>query len=294
MSGPKRSSYSFGQAVYNALKAQRQHERQRQINDIRDRIRRSEELLDRCHHEFGVDADQLIKLTKTWIAQAEQDCNGDLRLAWRGVNGIEKYIQSQIQVLEKLKAASDRVTEQERIKADIKRQEERKKFLADQILTYFDDLGELYPWLLNPGVTQRIEMFRNALTVNPENEETLNKINDFKAQFGKLVEKYESEQDQKRYLKKTLSEIIEADEGGEGGSIVGSFEGVPIKIYLDTNDQKLTFDLPDNGTCKPNITRLVHRFEDAGINLGPVQIIQTGEVLQHGEAEFDDPHSSKA
>jgi len=294
MSGPKRSSYSFGQAVYDSIKAQRRHEHQRQINEIRDRIRRSEELLDHCSHEFGADAEHLIKLTKTWIAQVDQDCNGDLRLAWRGVNGIDKYIQSQIQELEKLRTARDRIREQERIKADTKREEERKRFLADQILTYFDDLGELYPQLLNPGVTQRLELFRNALTVNPENEETLNKINDFKAQFGKIVENYESEQDQKRYLKQTLSEIIEADEGGEGGSIVGRFEGVPIKIYLDPNDQELIFDLPDNGTCKPSITRLIHRFEVAGINLGLVQIIQTGEVLQPGEAEIDDPHSSKA
>ena len=295
MSGPKDSPFRIRSSINEMLREERLRERSRQVIELRSRIQISRELMQRVCEEYHELAEHLNSLVNTWISQAEMDINGDLRIAFRGVNGIESYIRKQVPILAEQKARKEQLQEKERLEQEKRREEERKKLLIEQRMKYFDDMKELYPQLINPGIEQRVALFKNALMVNPENEDTLEKMNSFKIQFGKLVEEYELELSKDKYLRKTLSDIIGNDEAGEGGaSMSGRFEGVPLTVELDSKDSTLRFEFPDDGSCKPNVSRLVQSFQDAGIGLGPIRIIKTGEVISIDHANLNDRNKTKA
>lgn len=295
MSGPKRSSYTYRDRIYEELREKRRQERQRQLSEIQSNIKHVNDLLKQCLRTYGDQTNQLVLIVKSRIEQVEHDCRGDLRLAWSGVRGVEDYLQTQMSILKKRKMEHDLELEKKRIEEEKQREEERKRTLANMHIKYFDELKEIYPQLVNPGIVQRIELFREALSINPENLETLERMNEFKTQFAKIVDDYEFEQDKLRYLKKTLEDIIETDgSDGNNGSITGSYEGVPVTIDLDSQSNSIVFDFPDDGSCKPNIKRLIKSLEDVGISLGPIEIIKTGEIVHNSTLATNDIHRARA
>jgi len=90
---------------------------------------------------------------------------------------------------------------------------------------FFDDLKAQYPTLYNEGVAQRVELFRNALEVNIENQNTIEQIANFKEVMIQRIEEYEKKQDELAYVKTSLAEIIGAEP--DGNSMSGTSTGAP-------------------------------------------------------------------
>ncbi|MCB5252584.1 MAG: hypothetical protein PHY24_00725 [Candidatus Cloacimonetes bacterium] len=298
MSGPKRSRWNTNRQVFEQLRQQRTQERQRQITEIHAGLRAVQHKLKTIKEDIGESANYLDKWVKIWSLQAESDCAGDLRNAWNGLHGIESYLDKQHADLQKRRAKRQARLAEEQHKAELKKQEEERiQALIRHRLQYFDDICAAYPQLVNQGVQQRIDLFRQALSANPDNKDTLAKIQDFKLKFEEIVSKHELDKAQRDYLMKTLAEIIRpGDEasGADSEGLTGSFEGTPIKIVLDPQDNQITFDLPDDGSCKPNIAKLLSKIEAAGIKLGHLQVLKTGEVLHYDRSEHNEQHTTRA
>lgn len=311
MSGPKRSNYSIGPSIADRLTIQRQQEQKRQQDEIRARIRdinkRVDVLSKSSNYIYTVHVLSMVGLWMPTHTTIEYD---DPRIVSRSLTEIENFLSLQEDNLKQAKqreaerqrlAAQRRaeMEEQKRLQKEQKRlQEEKlrqeaelKAAFVQQKLKYFDDMRSEYPQLINAGIEQRMELYRNALSSNPENSDTLEKLAEMRKVCNKIIEDHLAEQDKKNYLVKTLKKIVGADEdqdGGDGG-ISGTLNGAPISVSFVPNSNEIIFNTPEDGSCKPQIGTLTKQLASAGIDLGPIRVVRTGEMLNRDSNEYSSP-----
>ncbi|MDY0151676.1 MAG: hypothetical protein RBS43_05335, partial [Candidatus Cloacimonas sp.] len=259
--------------------------------DIRAELALIRKRVDKITQKDRTQAIYLENRIRSWIEDVEIYSHDDLRLAWRSLKGIKTYLQQQEDRIEESLRNKQRANELARLEEE--RQEEHKRARDAALakhLEFFTAIQEEYPELISEGVRQRLDVFREALSVNLVNQDTLKRIEDFKADFRLLVEKHQDELAQHEYLKKVLQEAVEgtAEDGPDGeSSITGIIKGSPIKFVIKPKSNEIRLDTPDDGSCKTNIQTLITSLGNKGIQLGPIQIIKTGEMIHSQSLEND-------
>jgi len=291
MSGPKKSQWQIRQEQLEKIRREREAERKKQTAEIRTELDQIRKRINKIAQTDRIQAKNMETRIQSWIDDVENYCHDDLRLAWRGIKGIKTYIQQQEDRIEESvrnKRQADELARQEE-----ERQEKQKQALdaaVERHLEYFSAIQEEYPELISEGVRQRLDIFRDALSVNLENQDTLKKIDDFKAQFRQLVDKHQDELAQHEYLKKVLREAVggtNEDSPDGDSSVTGIIHGSPIKFVIKSKSNEIRIDTPDDGSCKKTIQQIITTLGNKGIQLGPIQIIKTGEMIHSQSLEHD-------
>jgi len=283
MSGPKKSQWQIRQEQFEKIRKEREANRQRQAQQIRAELALIQTSLKRLAQKDKTHAQYVDTRVKVWISDVESHSNDDLRLAWRGLKGIQVFVKQQDEKLDDL--IKSRQREAELAKLEAERIAEQKRVLDAALAThfdYFDAIEAEYPELINEGVKQRIENFRAALSVNIQNPQTIQQVQSFKAQFKQLVKEHEEELAKFDYLKEVLKKAVNGkqEESGDGAtSLSGIVNGSPIKVHIKAKSSEIRFDTPDDGSCKKAMQTILHQLDRDGIQLGPIQIVKTGEVM---------------
>ncbi|MCB5261251.1 MAG: hypothetical protein LHW64_08770 [Candidatus Cloacimonetes bacterium] len=294
MSGPKKSTWQINRERQEQLQKRRLQERQRLTAQVTLELVHAHSRLKSCQKEFGNSADYIVSRVSQWIEEAELNCVFNPRIAQNGLKGINIFLDSQIQNLkEKSRQAQQAEAEAQKLRVE----EERKMQKALQYTRFFDDLAELYPNVINAGIAERIELYKQALIANPENQDTIRQLEDFKLKLKEIIETYEIQQAQYQHLRAALGKIITAEgtaPDDPGGSFTGVLNGSPVTITLDPQGHQITFDIPEGGNCKASILKLVRSLEKDGIDLGPIQVLRTGEILNDNYLQDPDSIRTKS
>lgn len=266
MSGPKKSYYEIREEEYQRRKAEQRAKRKAQINDIHIQLNDIENRVAKLLNN-GVNID----IIDSWINQAK-DTNGDLRDCFRQIRGINNYLSNKENLLKQKQKK-------------LAKEEEQKKLYQEKINTIISSLDEVksdYSEILNDGIKQRVELFKNSIKSNPDNPNTLKQIENFKQTLFKQYEEYETQKEDTKYVANIFSNALggNIDESENGSlSISGSIDGVPISVKLNKNNKNIDFDTPIDGSCKGGLDALQKKLNSANINLGAIKVLKTGQTI---------------
>jgi len=260
MSGPKISPYEL-------RRREKEKKRQEQIREINSRINKIKNRLFDLQREYQDLASDLVKDINRQISYIS--INGDLRIAFKQLRRIENILQEEERILKEDKAFYDKA----------KTEKQRKIKKAQNLLSELENIENEYKEIINDGIEQRIENFKKAVKLNPDNEKLLSQIEDFEANLSKMYAEFLEKEENKRYVANAFSEILGGNvEGGDGGLFIeGNIDGVPIKVRVE--DRNINFDTPENGSCEKAMEKIVKELEDKEIKLGPIKVLKSGKVL---------------
>lgn len=285
MSGPKKSSYEIRQEIREERARERQRKRESQIRDIEDQIRQYQRELDKLEKKYGTIALNVVNNVQKWLDDVHRATNNDLRDCWRGLKGVENYLSKQEKKLSKIKKRYDIQAQKEKEAEEQRQLKEERKALQeakiDTILASLNSVIQEYAEILNDGIKQRVELFSNSIKTNPDNQNTLKQIEQFKSQLSKQYEEYMNKKDETLYVAETLSQALGGDmqEGSDGSmSISGMIEGVDISVRLHLNSNDMDIDTPLDGSCKRGLDALIHKLGEANIDLGAVKVVKSGQI----------------
>jgi len=274
MSGPKRTTWQIRQEEYRRLKEQQARNRQRQIDEINLKIR---ELRKAC--------EKLPQHSKAIVNQwlNEIDTSGDLRICFRRIRGVKNYLSSQEQKLKK--QAKERMAFEQKQK-ELELQRELQKQRINSLVEDLEAIKDDYKEILNDGIIQRVELFKNSIKTNPNNNSVLKQIDDFKLQLNKLYQEYIDKQEQREYVAESFAKIlnthIDKDDNGNF-EVNGKIDGVSISVSLPSDSNHIELDTPTDGSCKRGLKALQDKLLQADIDLGVIQVLKTGEVLNQNK-----------
>ena len=278
MSGPKKSSYEIREEIRARREAERRQRREAQIREIEERIYQYEQQLIELERKYGHIALNVSTNIQNWLSEVKVNIDGDLRDCWRGLKGVENYLNKQEKKLKIIKQKND-------AKEQMRQQAEEEKALhqakIDTILESLESISQEYKEILNDGIRQRIEIFSKSIKANPDNQNTLNQIQKFKSQLSRQYEEYQNKKEDTEYVANTLSKALGGNiKKGNDGSITinGSIEGVQISVHMHQNSKDINMDTPTDGSCRQGLDALVKKLHDANINLGPIKVLKTGQV----------------
>jgi len=260
MSGPKISPYEL-------RRREKERKRQEQIKEINTRINEIKSKLFDLQKKYKDLANDLIKNINRQLAYIST--SGDLRVAFRQLRKIENTLKEEEKILKEDKAFYDKLEREKQIK--------NKK--AQMLLEELENIENEYKEIINDGIKQRIDSFKKAVKLNPENENLLNHIEEFEARLSKMYGEYLEQEENKRYVADVFSEILGGNvEGGDGGLFVeGNIDGVPIKVRVE--DKDIHFDTPEDGSCIKAMDKIVKELEKKEVHLGPIKVLKSGKIL---------------
>lgn len=278
MSGPKKSHWEIRQEIIAKRRAEKIAKRQRQIKEIKDELKNCQNILNDLEKEFGALPQYLKNNINKWTREVELNLNGDLRDSFRALRGIKKYLNNQKSILSK--------RAKERLEEELKEQklQEEKRLKEAKINSIIESLEEIksdYSEIMNEGIEQRVELFKNSIKLNPDNPNTIKQIEQFKNRLYKLYEEHLEQKENVQYVADTFANILNGDlkEDKEGLSISGSIDGVPISVKLHQNSNSIDFDTPLDGSCKRAMEEIQKELNRANINLGEIKVLKTGQIL---------------
>ncbi len=221
--------------------------------------------------EEDSEAKALLENPTEQIAQAQKLSATDPKAAEERVERVTRYLASKQDVFDEI---SQRI---------------RKQELAKQAIANLESIREDYAPVVTEGVEQRIALFKKALEVNPENPQIVEQIVQMREQLSRAMDEYEQKQDEFDYIKSVFSDVLGSDpeESGDGASIAGMIEGVPIKVTLRSDSHTIDMDTPTDGSCRAGIDAMLQKLESANVSLCPIRVRNTGEILQsHTQKTF--------
>jgi len=267
MSGPKKSYYEIREEEYQKRKEKQRAKRKNQINDINSKLDIIKNRVD-ILEKNNIDISQV----NVWINDVKNNTQGDLRDCFRQIKGIENYLSKKENLLKQKQEKLAKEEEQKRV------YQEKINIIIDGL----DDVKNDYKDILNDGIIQRVELFKNSIKANPDNPNTLKQIDNFKQNLFKQFQEYQTQQDDSKYVANIFSDAL----GGnidkiddETLSISGSIDGVPISVKLNKNSKNIDFDTPMDGTCTKGLDALQKKLNNANINLGAIKVLKTGQTL---------------
>ena len=267
MSGPKKSSWQIQREREEARRKERALERQRQVDEIKNRISNCINELNNLKNKYPELIKNVERNINEWIKETQNSLSGDLRDSFRKIRGIENYLSEQ----------KDNLKDKQRVLEAKRIIEEKKRMITNSL----DDLKNDYKNIMNDGIIQRIEAFKKSININVENKNTFKQIEDFKKQLFKMEEEYLEKQENTKYVADKFSEILGANinKSDDNFTIKGDIEGVPITVKLNTKNNNIDFDTPVNGSCKKAMETIQKKLSDCNINLGEIKVVNTGELL---------------
>ena len=212
-----------------------------------------------------------------WLLEAEAVLESEPRTVLNTLKGIENYL-----------------TGKESVFADL-RQQKLIEEKTERLVISINSIREDYQEILTPGIEQRIELFSKSIRTNPDNPQTLKQIDIFRTQLAAEMEKHEEQGDSLKYIEEVFSDALGGSPAvGEDGSsiIAGTIEGVPITVSIDKKSNNIHLDTPTDGSCKSGMNALVTKLEKAHINLGPIRIINSGEIINNKTSSYQNSRHS--
>jgi acetolactate synthase small subunit len=263
MSGPKISPYEL-------RRRERERKRKAQIQEINERLNDITKILDKFIKTYGTIANSVVKKARKEINIIKNSLSGDLRVAFRNLRKLEEFIKNEEKYLIEEKNYQDK----------LKQEKQRKERIINSVISELEELKE-YKEILNDSILQRIESFKKAIKLNPDNENLLNQIDNFKSQISKMYSEYLEKIENTKYVAKSFEEILNSSANEEDGgfSISGNIDGVPIKVKLNMKDNNIHFDTPDNSSCIGVMDKIQKELQKRDINLGPIKVLKTGKIL---------------
>ena len=260
MSGPKISTYEL------RIREQ-ERKRQEQIREINLRLNKIKLKLQDFQREYNDLARDVIRDLMRQISYIS--VKGDLRVAFRNLRKLENRIKEEEQLLK----------EEKEFQEKIKLEKKRKELKAKELLKNLEEIENEYKEILNENIKNQLQTFKKAIKLNPDNENLLNQIENFENRLSNMYAEYLEQEENKRYVAKTFSEILGGGVNeGDGGLVVsGNLDGVPIKVRIEDNN--LHFDTPENGSCVRTMEKIVKELENKEVYLGPIKALKTGKVL---------------
>jgi len=269
MSGPKRSTWRIRQERWERLRREREKRRAAQVTEITDR-------LDQARKRLAGIGDSAVVLE--WIQEAEEALDDDLREAWRGLRGIERYLDH---AEERQRQARLRQERRRREEEEARRLEARRQAKIQRLQEELDALAEEARPVLTPGIEQRLKLFSTALRTNPDNADTLKQLADFKRQLGQFLDEHEEKQQRLALMREALVGALNgrAETGADGAfSVSGTIGGVSIRARIGSGSE-IHFDTPADGSCRQAMKDLQERLGEQGVELGPIRVLNTGQTI---------------
>jgi len=260
MSGPKISPYEL-------RRIEKERKKQEQIREINSRVEEIKNRLFDLQTEYKELANDLVRDINSQINYIST--SGDLRVAFRQVRKIENILKE-----------GERILKEDRVFYDkVKIEKERQMKKAQTILNELENIENEYKEIINDGIKQRVESFKKAVKLNPDNKNLLSQIEAFEGNLSKMYAEFLEKEENKRYVADTFSDILGGNvEKGDGGLFVeGSIDGVPIKVRVE--DRNINFDTPEDGSCESAMTKIVKELENREIKLGPIKALKSGKVF---------------
>ena len=259
MSGPKKSSYEIRM---ERIRAQRAAKREKQKNEILNRLNEVRKIA----NEIG---DNKIY---NWIKDIENSLNFDLRDSFRSLKRLENYAKNQQIIYQDLQAY-----EKAKQKQDDSIKEEKTKYLLETLENIKNDYKEI----VNDAILQRVEIFQQAIKANPDTQNTLKQIEQFKTQVAQMYENYLDKKESTEYVANAFQNILDGnvDKKGDNYTIEGQINGVNIKVKLNTKTNDINFDTPHTSKCSLAMQEIVNKLESQDVKLGAIKVLQTGQML---------------
>jgi len=290
MSGPKKSQYEIRQEIYQARKEAQRAKRQKQVSQINNELIQASDDLMNLQIIYGDLAYTTVMKVNEWISELKNNINGDLRDTWRSLNGIKNYLSKQDSRLNNLMREREKRFEKNEMEEEVKLQklqkiEEEKAIYQAKIettISFLSDIKSDYKDIINDGIRERIDLFKNSIKANPENKNTLSQINIFKEQLEKQYQEYQESAEDTKYVATVFSNALDGDikiDNNNNIEISGSIDGVPISVKLKHNNRDIDLDTPLDGSCKRGLDAINKKLNQANITLGPIKVVKTGQIL---------------
>lgn len=278
MSGPKKSHWEIRQEIIAQRRAQKRAKRERQIEEIEGKLKNCRHHLEILEKEYGSLTTQMATNVNIWMQDIKSNIQGDLRECFRGIKGIESYLSKQKTILTKKKREKEAQQQKEQKILEEKMLREAK---INAIVESLEAVEHDYAAIFNEGIKQRVELFKNAIKTNPDNQNTLKQIKQFQEKLFQLHEAHKEQEQNSHYVAETFANILDAqiEEKNSEITISGAVDGVPISVTLHNDNDKIDFDTPLDGSCKKAMDRIQKELQNANINLGAIQVVKTGQIL---------------
>lgn len=317
MSGPKRSQFTVSNSMRQRIQAERRRDYERRRNEYLERVARREAIarekvqlrvkkeeelrkeIKECRSrlktlvkEYGAEAMNSVRV-EGWIASAEEKVKGDLRDAWREMNGARSFLDR------KERGLKGSAPKQQHKEAQMDLSE------TELLLIEVEEILSANPTISNPGIVQRLDLFRDALKAKGKNPNTLEQVKTFLEKVNDLNEEYEIRKKEREFAIRAFAEIIgaqpprpdagqaatqrrkqqDANSGDKKGSVEngftptsfsGSIAGMPVTVTFEDGNN-LLLNTPEHSDCKTPLKTLRNKLAEKGIELGNVRIMKTGE-----------------
>lgn len=283
MSGPKKSRWEISREIREERRRERAANHSRQIREITQRITACEERLNDLARRYGQKAGHVEERARSWILNVMADYEIDIRNAWRGLRGIENYLDNKEPQLAEAAARQDeRERSQQAKAAEEQAAAQRLEAKVESILAPLKALPKNYPEIMNEGIEQRIKLFTDAVRTNPDNKQTIEQIKTFRTQIRDLAEAHVEREESFTHVRKAFCDALggEAEAGADGGTTIkGDINGVPISVRIDGANQDIRMETPEDGSCRDAMTDLLNRLAKANVQMGPIQVLRTAQTL---------------
>lgn len=293
MSGPKKSSYEIRQEQREQLAQEKRRKRELQIQEIHHELDICQKETNALVSKYGNTAHFVSKSLTQWIDEIKFSLHGDLREAWRGIKGVQNYLdKNKIVLKNQFELQQKELQEQkarQQIVANLQQEQEAKKLQEnklkeEKINRIVENLQQIsldYQEILNDGIKQRVELFKNSITTNPDNPNTIKQIEEFRTNLLKQYELYQEKKENTKYVANVFAKAfgVTIDNNHENIHISGTIEGVAISVNVNTNNNIIDFDTPTDGSCHKGLEALTQKLHDANINIGPIKVLKTGQTI---------------
>jgi len=293
MSGPKKSSYEIREERRRVLAEERMRKRELQIKQINSKLEVCQDKLNLLVSQYGDRAKFLLKSVKEWSREIRFSLDGDLREAWRGVKGIQNYLDKNSKLLEKQSEQAQK--ERQKVVKNLQREQEEQKlqeerFRKEKIARVVENLEQIsleYQEIFNDGIKQRVELFKNTIVSNPNNPNTLQQIETFKKNIYKQYELHQERKEQSKYVADVLANALGTtpDENSGKSYISGTIDGVDISVTLNSDNNSIDLDTPTDGSCRKGLDALMQKLDNANIDLGSIKVLKTGQTINASQKE---------
>ena len=318
MSGPKRSQYTIDRRIRQEIAAERRRDAQRRRDEylarrkamarekadiragkegeLRTAIMECRKHLQTLVREFGTEATDAQRV-ETWLTSAEAHAKGDLRDSWKELNGAKSFL---IKKEDSLKRIAPPQRHQKEEPEELPEPSE-----AELLLSELEDVLSNNSEISNVGITQRLDLLRGALAVNPNNPNTLEQVQTLLKKVNEIADELEIRKKEREYVIRAFTEVIGAEppppstgqaampegrthqtsstgeKGSPGGgfppsSFSGSIGGMPITVTFE-DEKNIRLNTPENGDCKTPLKSLMKKLESKGVSLANIRIDRTGE-----------------
>ena len=252
--------------IEKAKKAEQKQ--QKLINDAASKLETSKQRIDMLKTELKGKVESLLQIPKSWIKDAETKLQADPGSVINTVKGIDNFLEQKKNELDSIRRETIH--------------EEKIQRIIDSLDSIKTDCSEI----MNPGIEQRIELFSQSVKTNPDNSDTLNKIDDFKQQINKMMDDHEEKKEDREYVGQVFSDALGGDvKSDDGGNsiIEGEIDGVPITVRLNDKDNEINMETPTDGSCRKGLEALQKKLIDKNIRLGEIKVLDTGETLNQDQ-----------